>query len=147
VNAKQKITSRIIWILVAAAVVILGAWPVRYLASPQWEVFVVRENGQPIPSMNVCLVYENYSAEGADHEITLKTDEHGRAFFPPRYRRASLFQRVLYTVLAARAFVHASFGRHAYVFAFGDGYEGIDGTDWRGTPESLQSKIVIKTPQ
>jgi hypothetical protein len=54
-----------------------------------------------------------------------------------------------YTISTAGAGVHASFGRHPYVFAFGGGYEGnaVDGkyvTEWRGTPDSMESRIVAK---
>jgi hypothetical protein len=130
------------WRFVAAAALILGAWPMRYLAAPRWEVWVSSHDGQPITKMNVRLVYQNYSVEGKSHELTLMTDENGYVLFPQQNEKACVFQRVLYTVLSARAGVHASFGRHAYAFA-GTGYE-LDLGDWHGSPESMQSRIVIK---
>jgi hypothetical protein len=127
----------------------VGAWPTRYLASPRWEVWVVTDEGQPIPQINARLVYQNYSAEDKSHESTLMTDENGHVLFPQHYEKACIFQRVLYTLLSARAGVHASFGRHAYVFVFGGGYEGSAVTgeyvaDWRGSPDSMQSRIIAK---
>jgi hypothetical protein len=121
----------------------------RYLASPRWEVWVVAENGQPLSGINVRLAYEDYSAEGQGHELTMTTDQTGHALFLPQYERASFFQRVFYTLSSATAGVHASFGRHAYVFAFGGGYEGdaVSGkyvTDWRGFPGTMESRIVAK---
>ncbi len=119
----------------------------HYLASPRWDVWVVTDDGKPLTGVNVRLVYQNYSTEGRSHEITLKTGEDGRVLFPAQYGRASLFQRAVYTVSSAGAGVHASFGRQAYVFVFGEGYEGsaVTGkyvTDWRGSSESMESRIV-----
>ena len=56
---------------------IVVMWPTSYMASPRWEVWVVKDDGQPIPQINVRLVYQNYSAEGESHEVTLRTDENG----------------------------------------------------------------------
>lgn len=135
--------------LVAAAVLIVGIWPMGYFASPRWEVWVVSNDGRPISQINVRLVYQNYSAESGSHEVTMQTDETGHVLFPQNYGKASIFRRVFCTMSSAMAGVHASFGRHAYVFAFGGGYEGsaVTGkyvTDWRGTPETMQSRIVAK---
>ena len=133
---------------IAGLLLIVGMWPTSYLASPRWEVWVITEDGQPIRDNNVRLVYQNYSAESESHEVTLKTDDRGQVEFPPNYEKACFLQRALYSVSAAGAGVHASFGRHAYVFAFGN-FEGsvVAGkyvTDWSGTPDSMQSRIVAK---
>ena len=135
--------------LVGAVLLIIGAWPISYLASPRWEVWVLTVDGLPLPQTNVRLVYQNYSAESKTHEVTLKTDEDGHIVFPQQYEKASILQRVFYAMVSATAGVHASFGRHAHVFASGGGYEGsaVTGgylTDWRGSPDSMQSRIVAK---
>ena len=134
---------------VAAVLLVAGAWPVRYLASPRWEVWVVNDEGQPVTQVDVRLVYKNYSAEGESHEVTLTTDQDGHVVFPQRYERACIFQRVIYSMSSAIAGVHASFGRHAYLLVAGSGYEGsaLEGNylvDWRGSPDSMQSRIVAK---
>jgi hypothetical protein len=121
----------------------------RYLASPRWEVWVVAADGQPLSGINVRLVHQNYSAEGQSHEITMKADANGHAMFPSQYERASFIRRAFYTLSSASAGVHAGFGRHAYVFAFGGGYDGqaVSGkfvTDWRGSPDSMESRIVAE---
>jgi hypothetical protein len=126
---------------------IVGVWPTSYLASPRWEVWVVKDDGRPIPQINVRLVYKNYSAEGESHEVTLRTDENGHVVFPQAYEKACLLQRAFYTMSSAMAGVHASFGRNAYVFAFGGGYDGSAVTgnyvaNWRGNSNLMQSKIV-----
>jgi hypothetical protein len=133
--------------VVMAILFVVAVLPMPYLASPRWAVSVVTEDSKPLPGINVRLVYENYSAEGQDHEITMRTDKNGQALFPPQYAKASFLQRVFYTLMSAEAGVHASFGRHAYVFAFGDGYQGeaVSGkyvTDWNGSPESIESRII-----
>jgi hypothetical protein len=117
---------RVIAVL-ASALLIVSLLPMPYLASPRWDVWVVTNDGKALAGINVRLVYQNYSAEGQAHEVTLKTDEQGRVLFPTQYGHASLLQRLVYTVSSAGAGVHASFGQHAYVFVFGDGYEGNAG--------------------
>ena len=79
----------------------------------------------------------------------LRTDESGHVLFQAQYGRVCFLQRLYYTVSSAEAGVHASFGQHAFVFAFGGGYEeyalaGRYLIDWRGTPVSMQSRIVVK---
>lgn len=134
--------------VVVTALLVLLFWPTSYLASPRWEVLVVSKEGKPLNGASVRLAYVNYSVESNSHEMTLQTDESGRVLFPEVHRRANLVQWVLFTASSATAGVHASFGRHASVFAFGD-YEGnvVENGyifDWQGSPNSLQSKIVAK---
>ena len=43
--------------------------PISYMASPDWEVLVVDEQGKPLQGMTVRLSYRNYSAELLDHGI------------------------------------------------------------------------------
>jgi hypothetical protein len=111
--------------------------------------WVLNDVGQPIPEINVRLVYQNYSAEGRSHEVTLRADENGYVLFPPNYETASLFQRVLYTMSSATGGVHASFGRYAHVFAFRGGSHGFPATgdyvaDWQGKPDAVQSRIIAR---
>lgn len=117
---------------------------------PDWTVTVVDKQDQPIPGMTVRLSYQNYSLEDEPHEMDRITDQRGQVTFPAQIIRASLFRRCYYTVLSARAGVHASFGPSASVFAFGRGMEGSDIDPkrgilevWRGTPSQMQSRIVV----
>jgi len=149
--ASRKLRLKLRWIIgvAAAFVVIAGFWPTTYLASPRWEVWVVTEDDKPLPRANVYLVYENYSAEDTLHQVNLTADENGYAVFPPNYGRTFFFQRVFYTLSSARATVHASFGRHASVWAAGNGRKGDATTgrfitDWQGSPKVMQSRIVAK---
>jgi len=134
-------------VIVAVLLLLAGLWPITYLASPQWDVWVIDDAGKPLSNAKVRLVYQNYSAEGRSHEMTLVTGESGHVSFPRQYERASFLKRIFYIASSASAGVHASFGRHAYVIVFGDGYEGFavdfgHVTDWSGKPESMTSKIA-----
>jgi hypothetical protein len=117
---------------------------------PAWTVTVVDKQDQPIPGMTVRLPYQNYSLENESHEMDRITDQRGQVTFPAQTIHASFLRRCYYTVLSARAGVHASFGPSASVFAFGKGMEGSDVDPklgilvfWRGTPSQMQSRIVI----
>src|SRR6185437_12362819 len=95
------------------------------------------------------LVYQDYSNEATSHGMTVTTANNGEGQVPAQYRTTGLVQYLIYSALSAAAGVHASFGRHAYVFAFGNGYvgEALTGqhvTDWRGTPEIMNSKILAR---
>jgi hypothetical protein len=128
---------------------VIGLIPMRYLAAPQWDVWVRDEKGMPLPSLNVRLSYENYSAESESHEITLVTDKAGHVEFPSQHRAASLLQRVLYTACSSLGGVHATFGNHAFVFVFGGGYDGDAANghyvaDWTSSPTKMTSTIIAK---
>jgi len=136
--------------VVAAALLALSLWPIPYLAAPSWTVSVVTDDGRALVGVNVRLVYQNYSTEGDSHELTSETDREGHARFTAQYQSASLVQRLYHSLSSAGAGAHASFGRHAHVFVFGRGYEGTatDGrfvTDWRGTPDAMESTIIAKS--
>jgi hypothetical protein len=99
--------------------------------------------------MTVRLSWQDYSGETEGHEEDLLTGENGYVVFTARTFRASGLRRLVGTILSARAGVHASFGPHAFVFAFGQGFEGgaVSGkyvTNWTGEPSEMQSRIVVK---
>ena len=127
----------------------IGFIPIRYLAAPQWDVWVRDESGAPLAGLYVRLSFKNYSAESDSHETTLVTDQSGHVAFPAQFRTVSLLQKAFYTTGSAMGGVHASFGNHAFVFVYGGGYEGgaVTGpyvTDWTGSPTKIASRIVAK---
>ncbi|MBZ5525948.1 MAG: hypothetical protein LAP21_27300 [Acidobacteriia bacterium] len=133
------------------AMLFLGLWSRTTPATPRWEVWVVDENGHTLKGMTVRLSWRNYSAEKQGHEEDRITDKNGYVVFPARTLKASRSRRAAETADSARAGVHASFGPHASVYAFGQGREGYattDGpngqyiTDWTGSPPEMQSHIV-----
>jgi len=135
--------------IIVIALLVVAFWPVRYLASPRWEVRVENERGQPLAGMNVVLSYKNYSVENNSHEIIYQTDENGRVVFSKQIGKANAASLVLYTLEESLLFVHGSFGRHASVWANGNGLEGDDVfdhelVDWTGSPDSMRSVIVVK---
>ncbi len=138
----------IIFVSLVALIMFL-AWPTTTAQSPFWEVWVVNEAGQPIEGMTVTLHYQNYSAEPEGHSEQKQTDAGGYVVFSPRSLKASRWRRVVTTLQSAGAGVHASFGPHAWVMAYGNGLEGISVsngyvTDWTGAPQRMVSRIVAK---
>jgi hypothetical protein len=139
--------ARIFSWLAGAVLAALALIPIPYLASPRWEVWVVDNAGTPIEGMTVRRVYQDYSIESEGHEEDRITNGQGYTFFPAATSSSSIAQRCIFTVLSARAGVHASFGRHASVFAFGNGRQGaaVSGpyvTDWTGGPAYMKSRIT-----
>jgi hypothetical protein len=117
--------------------------------TPRWEVWVVDQDGRPLQGMTVRLLWHNYSAESTGDIEEHQTDENGYVVFPARRLAASLRDRLSVIIQSAGAGVHASFGPHASVYAFGRGLEGyaVTGpyvTDWRGSPDAMQSRIIAK---
>jgi hypothetical protein len=132
---------------IIAALVVALLIPIPYLASPMWQVSVVDESGAPIEGMTVRRVYQNYSTEAANHEDNQTTDKHGHAVFAAKWSSATIARRCVFTGLSALAGVHAGFGRHAYVFAFGNGREGyaVNGgyvLNWTGERAQVESRIT-----
>jgi hypothetical protein len=108
------------------------------------------EAGKPLAGLNVRLDYKNYSAESDSHEITLVTDQSGHVTFPSQYGKASLIRRAFYASASAVGGAHASFVDHAFVFVFGNGFEGdaVTGayiTDWTGSPTEMASSVVARS--
>jgi hypothetical protein len=145
---KRKNLFLIIFVWLVALIMFL-AWPTTTAQSPFWEVRVVNEAGQPIEGMTVTLTYQNYSAEPEGHSEQKQTDAGGYVVFSPRSLKASRWRRIVTTLQSATAGVHASFGPHAWVMAYGNGLDGIavsNGyvTDWTGAPSRMASRIVAK---
>ncbi len=139
------------FLILMAIALVLSVIPVTSLNSPKWDVFVVDQNGQPVSDMIVRLSYQNYSAESEGHELDAVSDERGHASFAPQTLRASAMRRGLSILQSAMGGVHASFGPHASVFAFGRGLQGYDVDRksnalvfWRGTPDRMESLIVVE---
>jgi hypothetical protein len=122
--------------------------PIRTVEAPLWTVCVVDETNKPAVDVTVREGYRNYSAEFRDSEQDLVTDQHGCVVFPAKTLWAPLIQRGAAIVSSANGGVHASFGRHVYVFAFADGREGNANKngfveDWTGSPATNQSRIIL----
>jgi|ERR1700722_11986033 hypothetical protein len=122
--------------------------PIRSVEAPLWTVCVVDEANMPAAGVTVRESYRNYSAEFRDNEQDLITAQHGRVIFPAKTLWAPLIQRGAAIISSANGGAHASFGRHVYVFAFGDGREGNANKngfveDWTGSPDINQSRIIL----
>jgi hypothetical protein len=131
----------------ALIVVVLFLFPFESLQAPTWEVSVVDVSNNPVSGARVRESYRNYSAEFEGGEADLVTDFQVKGTFPAKTVRANILKRIAVTVSSATAGAHASFGPHAYVFAFG----GMEGNsvkngvleDWTGSPRVNTSVIVV----
>ena len=144
-----EMTKTKIMVTIAASLLAISLIPIPYLASPDWVIRVVDGRGNPARGVTVRLSYENYSVEAEGHEEDRITDEQGYARFEAHHSAAPLLQRCWFSALSAMALAHASFGPHAFVFAFGGGMQGdavSNGyvTDWNGKPERMESVIILK---
>ncbi|MGO8818733.1 MAG: hypothetical protein ACLQVG_29160 [Terriglobia bacterium] len=141
----------VLWLAIAfsVAIIVAAVCPITTLETPRWDVWVVDEKGQPLAGMTVRIAYRNYSAEFAGGEQDLPTDAAGHVVFPARTITATGLIRLLATLDSAKAGVHASFGPHVYVLAFGEDRDESPAspnyvTDWTGKPDHMASHIILK---
>jgi hypothetical protein len=136
-------------LVLTVAVFLHWLFPVGSLAAPEWEVIVVDEQGLPVKGMTVRENWQNYSVEAAGHEMDGQTDANGHVMFPAHKAEYSPLNQIAGTLSTLIHFnVHASYGPHANIFAFGNHLEGTATTgkyvtDWTGYPSSMQSRIVV----
>jgi hypothetical protein len=123
--------------------------PLRTVQAPKWDVQVLDKAGNPATGISVRESYQNYSAELTGHEETEITDINGQVHFDAKTLRASALNRFVAVIHSLMGGVHASFGQHAFVFAFGHGVEGswVDSRgyvgDWTGSPSSMSTRIIV----
>jgi hypothetical protein len=128
---------------------VVGFTPIKTLQAPQWKVRVVDESNMPVADVTVRESYQNYSAQLRGNEQDLVTDQQGYVIFPAKTLWSPIIVRIVVTLWSAMTGgVHASFGPHAYVFAFGDGVEGSANKngyteDWTGSPSMNESRIIL----
>jgi hypothetical protein len=137
-----------VWLYGAISLGIISLIPIQTLEAPSWKVLVVDESNKPVSGIMVRESYKNYSAEVEGGEQDLITDAQGRVMFSAKKVRIPLLKRALVAISSATAGVHASFGSHAHVFAFGNGVEGDSVKngfveDWTGAPAANDSVIVV----
>lgn len=131
-------------IKIAAIVGIICIVPVPHMVAPRWSVTVVDESHRPRAGLTVRESSQDYSLESTSHEVDLTSSADGRAIFPARYLYASVVQRMLGAVRnIIETGVHASFGTHTWVLAFGKGLEGYS-EDWHGNSRSIDTVIVVQ---
>lgn len=116
-------------------------FPEAELVCPGWSVSVVDGTQAPVGGITVRRLCQDYSVESVGHEDDAITDKRGGVVFHEIRNRVPRLQRWAGNLLnASREGVHASFGIHAHVFAFGNGLEGSAVSnglveDWTGSPE------------
>ncbi|MEO6806152.1 MAG: hypothetical protein ABI286_00575 [Edaphobacter sp.] len=136
--------------MIAVVVFLFLCIPLPRTAAPDWSVRVVDGAGLPVEGMTVRESFRNYSTESQGHESDQITDSSGSAHFARVDAWNSMGRRLVGSLMSlVGGGVHASFGTHAFVFAFGKGLEGspvrkgyLD--DWIGSPSIYSSEIVVR---
>lgn len=134
-------------VAIALVVGLILCIPIHMTAAPDWSVTVVDGNGLPVAGVTIREININYTFVSQGHENNRITDALGRAHFAHVREWHLLGRGIAGTFSSVLAGIHASFGTHASVFAFGKG-EGSairDGyvEDWTGSPEVYAYKIVV----
>ncbi|MGA2144086.1 MAG: hypothetical protein ABSH49_03890 [Bryobacteraceae bacterium] len=129
---------------VVAVIALLVPFP--HLLRPDWDVWVVDENGNAVEGMNVALIYQDYSIESRSHEETPSTDASGHARFNALRRLSTAGAHIMGVVRSfSETGVHASFGRYAYVVVFGKGRRAeYPDAAWTGSPPNKRSRIIAR---
>jgi hypothetical protein len=128
---------------VIAIAVVVCIIPLPHMVAPRWAVTVVDESNNPVGGITVRESSQDYSIESVSHEVDLKSGGDGRVVFPTRIILAPVVQRIVGVVAnVCETGVHASFGTHTWVLAFGSGLEGYS-PDWHGFARSMNTVIVV----
>jgi hypothetical protein len=139
---RVKVTYVVVFVIIAASI------PFPSLVAPDWIVSVVDASGIPVEGITVRESYQDYSAEFDGGEEDRMSDLQGRVFFPAKKLWASALKRFFVAASEAMGGVHASFGCHDHLMAFGKGFEGdaIEANkilDWNGSPTVMKTRIVL----
>ncbi|HEY7546512.1 MAG TPA: hypothetical protein VID27_16600 [Blastocatellia bacterium] len=117
---------------------------------PAWRIQVIDEAGNPVKGAFVRQVWQDYDIEDEGHEEDASSDENGYVSFPGRRGKV-----VSESVRARKRLknicelgVHASFGVHAYILAYGKivGCKRLEGSadyeEGKPLPKQLQMRMV-----
>lgn len=145
---KQKRVWRNILLFSVACIAIFLLYPVKSTVCPLWKIQVVDEAGSPLKNTFVTQHWKDYSVQSMGEEQGEYTDENGYVSFPERTIRVSRLFRTLGVILNSLSLgVHASYGAHAYILAFGDIVEGkrLEGSasyeEGKPLPERLVTRV------
>lgn len=121
---------------------------VPYIAAPKWTVLVVDSGGSPVAGAKVRRVRQCYLSEPSSTEEDRITGVDGKVEFPEISNESGVWQVATGIIQNLRAGVHASFGRTAFVFVRGVGFEGTDVSEgrlktWTGQEGAMMSTIVV----
>ena len=118
---------------------------------PAWKIQVVDPSGKPMRNVFVRQVWRDYDVEDTDHESDAYTDRNGFVSFPqrrgPKVSEDARKNNRLKNVQELG--VHASFGVHAYILAWGKivGCKRLEGdadyTPGKPLPTKLRTSTSI----
>ena len=138
---------KVIAVILFCALISLIPFPTTLV--PEWKVQVVDENGNPYKGKLVRQACSNYTlgihpCSGAEDTDKL-TDENGYVIFPERKITASLFSRIIRSILNfVMIFAHGSYGVDIYLDSSGpQGYKMLEYVPGKPLPEKfiLPSKV------
>jgi hypothetical protein len=118
--------------------------PFPHMLSPNWDVWVVDEQGNPVGGMNVRLIYQDYSLESVDHEEIRVADPRGHVRFDAKSTTSTVAAHIAGIIRSfSQTGFHAGFGRDAFVVVFGKGRrEARYMSPWHGWSSNKESRIV-----
>jgi hypothetical protein len=80
--------------LLVAAVLLLGLWPRDYVACPDWDIYVVDQDGKAMPGVAMNIAAMDPTVEDGYATVDRTTDAQGHVFVPRRVVRASRLRSI-----------------------------------------------------
>ena len=122
----------------------------KVIIVPAWRIQLVDEAGNPVKNVFVRQVWKDYDLEDRGHEEDSQSDQNGYVSFPARSEKSvSQLARAEKRLKNMRELgVHASFGVHAYILAWGEitGCKRLEGgADYEAgkpLPTKLQMRVM-----
>src|SRR6266567_9077613 len=99
----------VVLILLALAMV-----PRPHLVGPDWDIYVVDQDGKPMPGVRMRIYETNPTIEDSAPDIVRTTDVQGHVFLPKRVVRVSTLRSAYGTLKQIPFFVHAEFNAPGY---------------------------------
>ena len=85
----SRITKALVVSLCFAAVVLFGLRRRDHVACPNWDIYVMDQDGRPMPGIAVHVAAGDPTIENEYTTVDLTTDAYGHVFVPQRVVRAS----------------------------------------------------------
>ena len=137
----------IVVIVVSLAVALV---PRQHLVGPDWDIYVVDQDGKPMPGVRIRIYESNPTVEKDAPDIERETDSKGHIFLAKRYVRVSTLRSTYGTLKQLPYFVHAEFNAYGFgSIEYPPGYgnpninePGSQGIVWYRGPERTTARAV-----
>ena len=138
-------------LLIGLGVLVLAIVPRRHLVGPDWDIYLVDQDGKPMPGVRMRVYESNPTVEENAPDIERTTDAQGHVFLPKRVVRVSTLRSAYGTLKQIPFFVHAEFNAYGYAsIECPPGYghanvnePGSQGAVWYRGPERTASRVVL----